>query len=62
MAALSEIANNGNPLSKLCENTLSEIATPPGRIYEKHHLTVTPAGELAETAAKMTATDEKPKT
>jgi hypothetical protein len=39
-----------SPLSKLCEDTLSTLASPPGRIYEKHALTVTPSTELAALA------------
>jgi hypothetical protein len=38
------------PSIKLCADTLTTIATPPGRIYEKHTLTITPSGELANTA------------
>ena len=37
-----------SPLAKLCGDTLSTIATPPGRIYEKHELAVSPADELKE--------------
>jgi hypothetical protein len=38
------------PSIKLCADTLATIATPPGRIYDKHALTVTPGGEIASTA------------
>jgi hypothetical protein len=34
------------PLAKLCSDTLATIAAPPGRIYEAHKLTVTPATEI----------------
>lgn len=37
-----------HPLAKLCDNTLTIIASPPGRIYEKHKLTATPADHIAE--------------
>jgi hypothetical protein len=37
-------------LAKLLDNTLATIAASPGRIYEKHELTVTPTGELTQTA------------
>lgn len=50
---MSEIAMStpsGSPLSKLCEDTLTTIGSPPGRIYDKHKLTVTPGGELASVA------------
>ena len=45
------IVNAGDvetPLSRLCTDTLAIIANPPGRIYEKHALTVTPGSELGE--------------
>lgn len=50
MAELAEDAKNGSPLGKLCEDTLSTLANPPGRIYDKHKLTVSPTTEL-QTAA-----------
>jgi hypothetical protein len=34
------------PLSTLCSDTLATIASPPGRIYDKHQLTITPTDEL----------------
>lgn len=37
------------PLAKLCEDTLTTIASPPGRIYDKHKLTVSPADGLKQT-------------
>lgn len=58
MAKIGEDASEGSPLSQLCQDTLATIGSPPGRIYDKHRLTVTPAGELAEaaaTAAKSTS-------
>lgn len=33
-------------VAKLCENTLTTIAAPPGRIYDKHKLIVSPTDEL----------------
>lgn len=56
MADIGNTAPEGSPLAKLCGDTLSTIASPPGRIYDKHRLTVTPTGELADTAAKLTST------
>ncbi|WP_161830122.1 hypothetical protein [Steroidobacter agaridevorans] len=44
------------PSIKLCADTLATIATPPGRIYDKHALTVTPSGEIASTAKAMVET------
>ena len=43
-----------SPLAKLCGDTLTTIAAPPGRIYDKHKLTNSPAHEL-EHAAKAAA-------
>lgn len=51
MAKIGEDASEGSPLSQLCQDTLSTIGSPPGRIYDKHRLTITPAGQLAEAAA-----------
>jgi hypothetical protein len=50
MAKIGENTPEGSPLSQLCKDTLATIGSPPGRIYDKHRLTVTPAGELAEAA------------
>jgi hypothetical protein len=41
---------NNEPLAKLCGDTLSTIATPPGRIYDNHKLTVSPTDEIVKTA------------
>ncbi|MDP3849805.1 MAG: hypothetical protein Q8Q59_04820 [Luteolibacter sp.] len=35
-------------LGKLCADTLTTMATPPGRIYDKHALAVTPIDELKQ--------------
>jgi hypothetical protein len=58
MAEIGEEAAAGSPLAKLCEDTLSTIASPPGRIYDKHQLTATPVKEAKELAveAKQLAT------
>jgi hypothetical protein len=42
-----------SPLGKLCHNTLTTIASPPGRIYDKHALTVTPSAEVKELVAAL---------
>ncbi len=50
---VSEVGKDAvaNPsLTKLLDNTLTTIATPPGRIYDKHKLTVSPSGEFTEAA------------
>ena len=59
MADIGTSVPQGSPLSKLCEDTLSTIGSPPGRIYDKHHLTVTPAGELAAAATKVVSPDRQ---
>lgn len=54
---ISEVGKDAaaNPsLVKLLDNTLTTIAAPPGRIYDRHKLTTSPSGELAE-AAKAAA-------
>lgn len=53
MAELGGSVAESSPLSKLCGDTLTTIASPPGRIYEKHRLTVTPTGELAAAATAV---------
>lgn len=55
MAEINESAGPDSPLRKLCEDTLATIASPPGRIYEKQSLTVTPGSEFAGAASKVGA-------
>jgi ABC-type transporter Mla subunit MlaD len=43
------VAGN-EPLKALCDATLAQITNPPGRIYEKHALIVSPATELLKAA------------
>jgi chemotaxis protein histidine kinase CheA len=50
MADIAASTPGGSPLSKLCQDTLTTIGSPPGRIYDKHKLTITPAGEFASAA------------
>lgn len=61
MADIGSSAGAGSPLGKLCADTLATIASPPGRIYERHKLTVTPASELAAAATRAAQT-QKPAT
>jgi len=56
MADIGSAAPEGSPLSKLCSDTLSTLASPPGRIYDKHQLIVTPSTELASAATQFSAT------
>lgn len=54
MKEIDAAGKAGGQLDKLCDNTLTAMASPPGRIYDKHELTVSPTTELAE-AAKQAA-------
>lgn len=53
MSEIGTAASSNLPLAKLCENTLTTIASPPGRIYDKHQLTVSPAADLTETVGNV---------
>ena len=53
MSEIGKDAGEGSPLAQLCADTLSTIASPPGRIYDKHRLTVTPSGEAADAASRL---------
>jgi hypothetical protein len=61
MAEIGSAAESNKPLAKLCGDVLTTMASPPGRIYEKHKLTVTPADGFTE-AAKATANIINPTT
>lgn len=54
MAKIGAIAPANSPLGKLCDDTLATLASPPGRIYDKHKLTISPASELASAARSVT--------
>lgn len=54
MGKIGGTASDNTPLGKLCDDTLATLASPPGRIYDKHKLTVSPAGELASAARTVT--------
>lgn len=54
MAEVGAANANNAPLSKLCEGVLATIANPPGRIYEKHELSVSPSAEFASAAKSAT--------
>jgi hypothetical protein len=43
-------AAGNEPLKTLCDATLAQITNPPGRIYEKHALIVSPTTELLKAA------------
>ena len=48
MSEIGGKADQNAPLAKLCADTLTTIASPPGRIYEKHALTISPSTEVTE--------------
>lgn len=48
MQKIADEAKPDSPLAKLCSDTLATLASPPGRIYDKHGLTTTPAKEIKE--------------
>lgn len=50
MSEIGTAAASNLPLAKLCEDTLTTIASPPGRIYDKHRLTVSPTADLTDAA------------
>ncbi len=50
MSEVGTAVASNQPLSKLCGDTLTTIATPPGRIYDKHELIVSPTDELKHAA------------
>lgn len=54
MAETAAEVQSNTPLAKLCEDTLATLASSPGRIYEKHKLTVSPSGEIASAAKTIT--------
>jgi hypothetical protein len=54
MLQISDAANKDTPLAKLCTDTLDTIATPPGRIYENHPLSFSPAEEIRNISRAVT--------
>lgn len=50
MSETGKGATAESPVGKLCSDTLRTIANPPGRIYDKHKLTISPTSELTDTA------------
>lgn len=61
MSEIGGAATTNAPLAKLCSDTLTTLASPPGRIYDKHKLTVSPTNELTETAKAVTEMVKVPK-
>lgn len=50
MKIVGASAAGNEPLKTLCDATLAQITNRPGRIYEKHELTVSPTAELLKAA------------
>ena len=61
MSDIGAAVASNPPLGKLCGDTLTTIATPPGRIYEQHELTVSPTDELKQVAEAAVAIKSGPK-
>lgn len=53
MAEIGDRSEMNTPLSTLCTDTLATISSPPGRIYEKHKLIISPSTELMEVTNAM---------
>lgn len=52
MSEIGKDVATDSPLANLCANTLTTIASPPGRIYDKHKLIVSPTDELTGGVSK----------
>ena len=50
MTEIGSAAESDKPLAKLCGDVLTTMASPPGRTYEKHKLTITPADQFTDAA------------
>lgn len=48
MSEIGTATTTNTPLGTLCKDTLATIASPPGRIYDKHELTVSPTKEIKD--------------
>ncbi len=59
MSEIGTSAGANTPLAKLCEDTLTTIGNPPGRIYDKHRLTVSPTEHLTDMAKAMGGADKE---
>jgi hypothetical protein len=55
MSKIAEEIKPESALSKLCSDTLTTLSSPPGRIYDKHSLTMTPADKIQEMIEKVLA-------
>jgi hypothetical protein len=55
MSQFGKDVEANSPLARLLNNTLATIAAPPGRIYDKHQLVVSPIDELKDAARAVAA-------
>lgn len=53
MKNIGNLASGNEPLKTLCDATLAQITNPPGRIYDKHALIVSPTIEMLRLAKAM---------
>lgn len=53
MKNIGNLASGNEPLKTLCDATLAQITDPPGRIYDKHALVVSPTIEMLRLAKAM---------
>ena len=60
MADVTAAVGADSPLGRLCSDTLSTIANPPGRIYDKHELAVSPISELRDAGQAVAGAGSKP--
>ncbi|NII75198.1 hypothetical protein FHW84_003796 [Dyella sp. SG562] len=59
MKEVGESAGEGSPLAKLCQDTLATVSNPPGRIYDRHKLTISPSQEISTIVAAVVAAIKK---
>lgn len=59
MSEIGTSAVPNSPLAKLCEDALNNMASPPGRIYDKHQLTVSPTDGLTDAAKAVENASKK---
>jgi hypothetical protein len=52
-------ADQASPVMKLCADTLATVSSPPGRIYDKHALTISPSDELTDVLKSMSEAIKK---
>lgn len=61
MSKIAEETKPDSPLARLCADTLTTLAAPPGRIYEKHPLTATPLDKIKDALEDVLVRRDKTK-